>query len=67
MSKKLEALILPVHDSQALSQVMGLEGGYLAGSVCAALRPHVQKCGLACVSPPHSPLSTPCCLSSGCG
>lgn len=37
MSKKLEALILPVHDSQGLSQVMGLQGGYLAGSVCGVL------------------------------
>lgn len=33
MSKKLEAFILPVHDSQDLSQVMGLQGAYLAGSV----------------------------------
>lgn len=67
MSKKLEALILPVHDSQGLSQVMGLQGGYLAGSVCGVLWPDVQKCGLACVSPPHSPLSTLCWLSSRCG
>lgn len=37
MSKKPEALILPVHDSQGLSQVMGLQGGYLADSVSAAL------------------------------
>lgn len=59
MSKKLEALILPVHDCQGLSQVVGLQGGCLAGSVCAALWLAVQKCGFPVSSLPIHPCLPP--------